>query len=85
MASNTTQVNVKLAPGADRRRAAAFLAALPGVEDVVQLFPDEADEELAGLYVIEVDAPELETALHELGRQPDVEYAEEAAPRKLIH
>ena len=82
--SDAIRVNVKLAPGADRRRAVAFLADLPGIEDVVQTFPDEADEELASLYLLDVAPDDLDTPLHELRRHPDVEYAEAAAPRKLI-
>ncbi len=78
------QVNVKLAPGADRPLVVQKLSITPGVRDVVQTFPGETDEELASLYVLDVDASEVESALRQLRQIADVEYVEVSAPRKLI-
>lgn len=80
----TMLVNVKLAPGIDARRSASILARAPGVVNVTQTFPGESDRDLASLYLIEVDTDTLNTALSQFRNNPDVEYAEEAAPRKLI-
>lgn len=78
------QVNVKLAPKADRPRGAKALSSVPGLRKLTQTFPDETDPELLNLYVLEIEAPMLSSALDKLRQNPDVEYAEAAAPRKLI-
>ena len=51
---------------------------------MTQTFPDEADEELARLFVVEVDPLKLKGALKDLQENPAVEYAEPTARRKLI-
>jgi hypothetical protein len=50
----------------------------------VQTFPGETDQELANLYILEVNASEVKSALRQLRRIADVEYTEVSAPRKLI-
>jgi hypothetical protein len=78
------QVNVKLAASADRPLLVRRLSDAPGVRNVVQTFPDETDQELANLYIVDVDSSKLESALERLRQTPHVEYAEVSAPRKLI-
>lgn len=78
------RVNVKFAAGADQTSSLKTVSAMPGVLNVIQTFPDETDQELAGLYLLEVENSQIKSALRELRAMPGVEYAEEAAPRKLI-
>ena len=78
------RVNVKVAPGPDRHRAIDILSRAPGVRNVIQTFPGEADEELTRLYLLEVDSASLNSVLEQLRHSPDVEYAEVASPWKLI-
>jgi hypothetical protein len=78
------QVNVKLAPSADKLLAVQKLSVAPGVRNVLQTFPGETDQRLANLYILEVNASEVKSALRRLRRIADVEYAEVSAPRKLI-
>jgi hypothetical protein len=78
------KVNVKVAPSADRLVVVRKLSVAPGVRNVVQTFPGETDQELANLYILEVNASEVKSALRQLRRIADVEYAEVSAPRKLI-
>jgi len=79
-----TRLNVKLTPGTDRRRITEVLANTPGVQSVIQTFPDETDEELSRLYILEVDPANLKAALRQLHQNPHVQYAEETVRRKLI-
>lgn len=53
------------------------------VPGAVQLFPDEADPELAALYVVEVPDDDAADALGELKRSSAVEFAEPEAERRL--
>lgn len=78
------QVNVKLAPGALRDRSLSILSRPRGVRSVMQTFPDETDEELARLYMLDVDPSDLQSALRELRQRPEVEYAEVVPSRRLI-
>jgi len=78
------RVNVKFATRADQNRSLKTVSAIPGVLHVIQTFPDEADQELASLYLVEVETAQIKSALRELRTMPGVEYAEETAPRKLI-
>lgn len=78
------RVNVKLAMGADQTASRKTLSAMPGVLNVIQTFPDETDQELASLCLLEVEPSQIKSSLRELRAMPGVEYAEEAAPRKLI-
>ncbi len=78
------QVNVKLAPGADKPLVVQRLSLTPGIRDVVQTFPGETDQELANLYVLDIDASAVESALRQLRQIADVEYVEVSARRKLI-
>ena len=78
------RVNVKLTGDSDPGRCQNILSRLHGVQSVIQTFPDESDEELKRLFVLEVEPSELESALNELRRRSEVEYAEKAPLRKLI-
>lgn len=81
---SSSQVHVKLTPGADRALFLRRLSSTQGVRRVTQLFPSETDAELARLYVLEVDPSHLEALMRELRRDKSLEYAEVAAPRRLI-
>ena len=78
------RVNVKLVPDADRARSVSRLADAAGVRTVVQTFPDETDQELSGLYLLEVDPPKLDSILAQLRQVSEVEYAEVAPSRRLV-
>lgn len=78
------RINVKLTGSSDPDRCHGMLSRLRGVQSVIQTFPDETDEELRRLFILEVDPSELESALKELRRRSEVEYAEKAPLRKLI-
>jgi len=77
------QLNVKLTPKAGRGTA-KILSALPGVQKVVQTFPDERDPELSRFYLVKLKPSSAKVALQKLRKHPDIEYVEETAPRKLI-
>jgi hypothetical protein len=83
-AAETARVNVKLVPGTAQERAEHLLRQSPGVLGVEQLFPDETDDEMRGMYIIEVDGGSAGEAVRELAARPEVEYAHETARRKLI-
>jgi hypothetical protein len=53
------------------------------VPGAVPLFPDEADPELASLYVLELPDDEAEERLRDLKRSRAVEFAEPQAERGL--
>jgi hypothetical protein len=53
------------------------------VPGAVPLFPDEADPELASLYVLELPDDEAEERLKDLKRSRAVEFAEPQAERGL--
>lgn len=78
------RVNVKLTGDSDPDRSRGLLSRLRGVQSVIQTFPGETDQELKRLFVLEIDASDLESALKELRRCPEVEYVEKAPLRKLI-
>lgn len=78
------RVNVKLTGGSDVSRCHTLISQLPGVQSVIQTFPDEPDEELKRLLVLEIEPSKLETVLKELRRRVEVEYAEAAPLRKLM-
>jgi len=82
--SGALQINVKLNADANQQQAVKVLSAIPAVRDVIRLFPDESDQELSQLYVIEIDPSGLKSALEAIRHNPDVEYAEDPSPRKLI-
>jgi hypothetical protein len=78
------RINVKVKEKSSPGECQGILSRLKGVQSVVQTFPEESDEELKRLFVLEVKPAELETALKELRRRSEVEYAEKAPLRKLI-
>ncbi len=82
--AETVAVNVKLERGSVPGASVKALTHAPGVLRVEQSFPEELDEDLSTLYVLEVERPLLPSALRALRAAPGVEYAEEAAPRKLL-
>ena len=78
------RLNVKLAHQIKPHHSAKILSATPGVLAVTQTFPDEKDDELCRLYVVEVDPAKSAEALQTLQNNPAIEYAEPTARRKLI-
>ena len=78
------RVNVKLTGDSDPDRSRGLLSRLRGVQSVIQTFPDERDQELKRLFVLEIDPSDVESSLKELRRRPEVEYVEKAPLRKLI-
>ena len=78
------QVNVKLIAGTDKKASYDTLRIAPGVINVIQTFPDEVDEELATLYLLDVKSSKVKPVLRRLRANPEIEYVEEAASRKLI-
>jgi predicted component of type VI protein secretion system len=81
---SAARLNVKLTPETKPHQTAEALASTPGLISVVRTFPDEEDEELSRMYVVEVDANRSQDALENLQQNPAVEYAEHTAKRKLI-
>lgn len=78
------RVNVKLAAEVEPQKSKEMLSSVPGIISVIQTFPDEDDEELSRMFVIEVAPSELQGALKKLLENPAVEYAEPTAKRKLV-
>lgn len=78
------RINVKLADGTDHGQANTLLASTPGVRSVIQLFPDDPDDEMRRLYIVEVVSDHVDDAIQQLQRNPGVEFAHETAPRKLV-
>ena len=78
------QLTVKLFPQADGDKFVRSLSGAPGIRRVIQTFPDESDRDLASLFIIEVDPSSVQATLLHLRKNSAVEYAEAAAPRKLI-
>ena len=78
------QVSLKLADGADRAKCAKALSEAPGVNRLIQVFPDEDDPSLATLYVAEIDPSLVQSTVRAMREEPGVEYVEDPAPRKLI-
>lgn len=81
---DVSRVNVKFVAGTDHTASFKTLSAIPGVLNVTQTFPDETDQELANLYLLDVETSRVKPALFRLRAVPGVAYVEEAAPRKLI-
>ena len=81
---SAARLNVKLTPETRPHETEEALSSTPGMISVVQTFPDEKDEELSRMYVVEVDAARSEDALEKLQQNPAVEHAEHTAKRKLI-
>jgi len=84
-AKRAVRLNMKLAAGVKPNKLDKLLAGAPGIESVIQTFPDETDEELSRLYVLDVNPEEVDAALENLSHQPEIEYVEPTAPRRLIH
>ena len=78
------RVNVKLVPGISRGQANKILSETPGLHSVIQLFPDETDEEMLSMYMLEIDSDQLDIAMKQLHQNPKLESAHENARRKLI-
>ena len=80
--SGLVGLNVKLKHSAKDLPAA--LKNQLGVVQVTQTFPDEPDEELATLYVLQVEALKASTVLRSLRKDPAVAFAETCASRKAL-
>ena len=76
--------NLKVTGDSDPKKCQRLLSGLRGVQSVVQTFPDEQDEELKRLFVLDIDLSRLASALKELRHRDEVEYVESAPKRKLI-
>jgi hypothetical protein len=78
------QFSLKVGPRTEPHEFVHTIAGWPGVLKVTQTFPDESDDDLARLFVLEVEPAALDSTLTRLRRTPSVEYAEDPAPRRLI-
>jgi hypothetical protein len=78
------RLNVKLVPGINHEQANQVLSETPGLQSIIQLFPDEKDEEMRSMYMLEVAPDQLKDAVAQLHHNPKIESAHETAPRKLI-
>ena len=83
-AQRPVRLNVKLASQVNEEKPEKVLAGTPGLKSVIQTFPDEEDEELSRLFIIEVEPSSAKLALEKLHENPAIEYAEPTAKRKLI-
>ena len=82
--ASAVSLNVKLTPETKPHQSEEALSSTPGMISMIQTFPEETDEELARMYVIEVDPTQCVDALKILQNNPAVEHAEPSAKRKLI-
>ena len=78
------RLNLKFNPGVATDERICESAQVPGVAKVERLFPEETEPDLASLMVVDVNQDEFDQAVPALRGQPDVQYVEEPAPRKLI-
>ncbi len=83
-ATGVVSLNLKLAAGAKKEKLDQLLAEAPGIQSVIQTFPDETDEELSRLYVLEISASESKAAIKTLTKHSEIEYVEPAASRQLL-
>ncbi|HEY6046752.1 MAG TPA: hypothetical protein VIU65_09120 [Pyrinomonadaceae bacterium] len=81
---SAARLNVRLTPETKPHETEEVLSSTPGMISVTQTFPDEEDEELSRMYVVEVDSASSADALENLQQNPAVEHAEHTAKRKLI-
>jgi hypothetical protein len=77
-------VNVRLLAGIDRDAARKRLTTTPGVQDVIQTFPQETDEELSSMLLLKVQPSRLQQVVKQLRRDSAIDYVEPAPVRKLI-
>jgi hypothetical protein len=82
-AARGVQFSFKVGAGTEAHSFANVVANWPGVLRVTQTFPDDSDDDLARLFVLEVQPSALVSTLNKLRRDPSVEYAEEPSPRKM--
>lgn len=82
-ATDMVRLNLKLAAGTNHQVLDRLLAKAPGIQSAIQTFPDETDEELSRLYVLEVSASESEAAITTLSKYSEIEYVELAAARRI--
>jgi hypothetical protein len=80
----TVRLNVKLATEVEPGQAEEALAGTPGLRSLIRMFPDEEDEELSRLFILEVDPSTVQQSLKQLKKNLSVEYAEKTASRKLV-
>ena len=72
--------NVKLTTATTREETLTK----PGILSAVPLFPDEDDEDLSTIYVVEIGSKDADTVVEDLEKDPHVEYVERPPVRKLI-
>jgi hypothetical protein len=77
-----TQLSLRLSPSTDVDQSKRAMEALPGVERVRQVFPDQADQELARLFVLDVTPAQGEATLAALRSASYVEEVERAPKRR---
>ena len=76
-------VNVKLVPQVEVEKTLGSLRELDGVVAVIHTFPEEDDDELRRLAIVEVEPERVESVLRALGANPALEYAA-VAPRRGV-
>jgi hypothetical protein len=78
------KVNLKLKPGSDAGKTITELLRESGVLGATQVFPDETDPDLSGLYLLDLAPAAAKETIGALRRYKQVQYVEPTAPRKLI-
>jgi len=84
VAARGAQLSLRLGPQVDARQFVRDLSSWPGILAVNQTFPNESDQELAKLLVLEIEPSAVASTLKRLRKNPSVEYAEEPNLRRLI-
>lgn len=83
-ATEPIKLNLKLAAGVKKGKLDKLLAETPGIQSVTQTFPDETDEELSQLYILEVELSKSDAAINALSKHSEIDYVEPTASRRLI-
>jgi hypothetical protein len=76
------QLSLKVAADVNARKLKRLWSQTPGLHNVVQTFPDESDEELSRLYVLEIEADAVTDAVQQLQAQPEIEYVDKPMRRR---
>lgn len=77
---HSVRFNVKLTTGTTR----AETLNKSGILSAVPLFPDEDDEDLSTIYVVEIGSKDADTVVEHLENDPHVEYVERPPVRKFV-
>lgn len=75
-------MNLLLAPGVDLASGTKAIAVVPGVERVRQVFPDQTDQELKRMFVLDVTPRLSDAALVALREASFVEEVELVSPKR---